>query len=107
MKLLLDENLPRKLKQNVGDHQVQTVREVGWAGKTNGESLNLMLENNFDIFLTFDKNLQHPQNFDKYPISVLVLSAPSNQYVDLKELVFIVKEQLQRLAPGVTIVTAQ
>ena len=31
MKLLLDENLPRKLKRDLPNHEVFTVREMGWA----------------------------------------------------------------------------
>lgn len=37
MKLLLDENLPRKLKQDLSEFEVFTVSEKGWSGKKNGE----------------------------------------------------------------------
>ncbi len=37
MKLVLDENLPKKLKSGFPGHEVFTVPEMGWAGKTNGE----------------------------------------------------------------------
>ena len=57
MRLLLDENLPRRLKQDFPKHEVFTVREKGWNGITNGALLQLMLEYNFDALLTFDKNL--------------------------------------------------
>jgi hypothetical protein len=30
-----------------------------------------MLDEKFDVLLTFDQNLEHQQNFDKYPIAVL------------------------------------
>jgi predicted nuclease of predicted toxin-antitoxin system len=63
MRLLLDENLPKRLKSDFFDHEVFTVREKGWNGIKNGELMQLMLENNFDALLTFDKNLQHQQNF--------------------------------------------
>jgi len=32
MKLLLDENLPKKLKQDFPLHEVFTVREMSWRG---------------------------------------------------------------------------
>jgi len=32
MKLLLDENLPRRLKADLQDYDVKTVPECGWAG---------------------------------------------------------------------------
>jgi len=35
MKLLLDENLPRKLKRDLPGHEVFTVREMDWDGLEN------------------------------------------------------------------------
>jgi predicted nuclease of predicted toxin-antitoxin system len=86
MKLLLDENLPKRLKTDFPDHEIYTVRELGWNGIKNGQLLQLMLENNFDALLTFDKNLQHQQNFKKYTIAVFVLSASNNTYIELTKL---------------------
>lgn len=78
MKLLLDENLPKALKQHFPSHDVYTVRDMGWQSKKNGELLKLMLAESFDVLITFDKNLRHQQNFAKYPIAVLVLNAWRN-----------------------------
>jgi hypothetical protein len=80
MRLLLDEDLPGRLRRDFPECEVFTVREMGWNGITNGKLLELTLEHAFDALLTFDKNLQHQQNFTKYPITVFVLSAPSNTY---------------------------
>ena len=80
MKLLLDENLPKRLKKDFSDHNVFTVSDKGWNSKKNGELLKLMLADNFDVLITFDQNIQHQQNFDKYPIAVLVLVAENNTY---------------------------
>ncbi len=55
MKLLLDENLPKKLKSDFPKHEVFTVRDMNWNGKKNGELMLLMLEKTFDAFITFDK----------------------------------------------------
>jgi predicted nuclease of predicted toxin-antitoxin system len=57
MKLLLDENLPKRLKSDFPNHQIFTVRDMGWNGKKNGELMKLLIENNFDALITFDKNL--------------------------------------------------
>ena len=72
MKLLLDENLPKKLIIDFPNHEVLTVRDMGWNGIKNGPLLQLMIENAFHALLTFDKNLQHQQNFKKYTITVFV-----------------------------------
>ena len=86
MRLLLDENLPRQLKTDFNDHEIYTVRDKGWNGIKNGDLLRLLLENEFDALLTFDKNLQHQQNFEKYTLTVFVLSAQINQYEVLTQL---------------------
>lgn len=71
MKLLLDENLPNRLKLDFSEHEIYTVRDKNWEGKKNGELMALLIENSFDALLTFDKNLQHQQNFQKYSIKSL------------------------------------
>ncbi len=66
MRLLLDENSPKHLKQDFPEHEIYTVREKRWNGIKNGDLLKRMIDNNFDALLTYDKNLQHQQNFLKY-----------------------------------------
>lgn len=103
MKLLLDENLPKRLKRDFSEHEIYTVRDRGWNGITNGELLRLMIGESFEAFFTFDKNLQHQQNFRKYSIPVLVLNADENTYATLQKLVPAIKEVLmQPLSPGPT-----
>lgn len=103
MRLLLDENLPKRLKKYLSDHEIYTVADKGWAGISNGKLLALLIENGFDALLTFDKNLQYQQNFSRYTISVIVLNAPDNSYVTLRELVPRIKELLlTALKPGPT-----
>ena len=82
MKLLLDENLPIKLKYRFKDNAIDayTLKDLQWLGKQNGELLELMLSNHFDVFVTIDNNLSFQQNFKKYPLAVLVLIAKDNTY---------------------------
>ncbi len=95
MKLLLDENLPKRLKQDFPEHEIYTVRDKGWNGKKNGELLALMVAEQFEALLTFDKNLQYQQNFKKYSLPVLVLNAEDNTYFTVVKLVPKIKEQLK------------
>lgn len=37
MKVLLDENMPYKLRNSLAHHEVATVRYMGWSGLKNGE----------------------------------------------------------------------
>jgi hypothetical protein len=97
MKLLLDENLPKRLKLDFPEHEIYTVRDQNWNGIKNGELLLLLIDNNFDALLTFDKNLQYQQNFLKYTITVFVLSAYINSYEELTKLTLLVKGYLNNL----------
>ena len=96
MRLLLDENLPKRLKLDFPEHEIFTVRDKQWNGIKNGQLLKLLLNNSFNALLTFDENLQHQQNFLKYTITVFVLTARINQYSELTKLTPKVKEYLRR-----------
>ncbi len=96
MKLLLDENLPKRLKIDLAEYEIFTVRDKGWNSKKNGELLELMLAENFNVLITFDQNLEHQQNFEKYPATVFVLIAENNTYQILSELVPNIKMQLEK-----------
>jgi hypothetical protein len=60
MKILIDECSPKALKRHLADHghECLTVQEAGWAGKKNGELLDLA-EPRFDVLVTLDTR---PQN---------------------------------------------
>lgn len=102
MKLLLDENLPRRLKQDFPEYDIYTVRDRGWNGITNGELLKLMIADGFDALITFDKNLQHQQDFETYPVAAIILTARSNQYRFLQPLVTSIKNSTKDLTVGIT-----
>jgi len=74
MKILLDENIPTKIKFDFGeDFEVKSVRDMGWLGKKNGELLGLITLTGFDFFITLDKNLRHQQNLEKFDITIILL----------------------------------
>jgi len=99
MKVLLDECLPRRLKKFLAAHEAQTVPDMGWAGKKNGELLSLLADK-FEAFLTIDKNMVYQQNLQHLRFGVVVLSAPSNRLADLELLVPKILGALQNLQPG-------
>jgi predicted nuclease of predicted toxin-antitoxin system len=106
MKILLDENLPKKLKQHFQEHQIFTVTEKGWKGKQNGDLLQLMANEGFDLLITFDKNLKYQQNLSRYRVTVFVLKAEDNTYESLTPLIPKIKYELSRLTHS-TVVTIQ
>jgi hypothetical protein len=99
MRVLIDECLPRKLKQELPEYDAQTVPEMGWAGKKNGELLQLMT-GQFDVFITIDQNLTYQQNLEGASISVITLAAPSNRLSDLLPLVDGIKSALKTIEAG-------
>jgi Domain of unknown function (DUF5615) len=82
MRILLDENLPRKLAGHLIGHECQTVVECGWSGKKNGELL-AEADPLFDLLLTLDKNLPYQQDLTTKRIAVLIVRARSNRIQDL------------------------
>jgi hypothetical protein len=99
VKLLLDECIDRRLAIDLVGHEVKTVPQVGWAGVKNGALLTLA-ENEFDVFVTADRNLSFQQNLPKFNIAVLVLHATSNRLADLKQLVPEILSTLPTLTKG-------
>ncbi|MDB5205411.1 MAG: hypothetical protein JWR72_486 [Flavisolibacter sp.] len=85
MKILLDENMPTKVKYDFGEsYQVSTVKDMGWLGKKNGELLGLAAFNGFDIFITLDKNLRNQQNLNKIDLKFIVILARNNKHETLQ-----------------------
>lgn len=75
MKVLLDENLPHRLRKHLGTNDVFTVRYQGWSGLRNGELLRTAETDGFEVFLTGDQTLLDEQNLTDRRIAVVVLSA--------------------------------
>ncbi len=98
MKILLDESLPRKLRDDFPEgHEVYTVRDMGWLGKTNGDLLKLMTNNSFELFVTVDKNLPYQQNLQRLSVTIFVLRAKDNTRKTLR---LLIPKIFERLAIG-------
>ncbi len=73
-KVLLDENLDRRLKIYFSDKlEVIAVPDLGWQSMKNGELLAAMTEAKFDYLLTADKSLRFQQNLAAFEVKVIVL----------------------------------
>ena len=106
MRVLLDECLPRRLKNELPGTEAKTVPDCGWAGVKNGELLARAV-GQFDVFLTVDRQLASQQNIGALAIAVIAMRAISNDLDDLRPLLPQVLALLSRVKPGtVTIVGA-
>ena len=99
VKLLLDESLPRRLKESFNRHEVRTVPEMGWQGTKNGELLQLAAAE-FDVFVTADQNLQYQQNLTGVDIGIVVLAAVTTRLADLLPIVPQALVVLETIRPG-------
>ena len=84
---------------DLGEHEVRTVPQAGWASKSNGELLNLA-EGRFDAFVTVDRGLTFEQNLKDRSLSVVAIRAVTNRYDDLRPLVPDILRALNRVGRG-------
>jgi len=83
MKLLLDEQMPRKIYRLFpSDYVISNVQAEGWAGVQNGELLELA----------------HAKGFDALISAVLVLHVPRLRIEELEPLIPKAVEQLEKLS---------
>ena len=100
MRLLLDESVPAALRRYMPGHEVLTAVEMGWSGVKNGRLLELAAANNFEAFITVDKNLPYQQNLAKLPIALFVLDAVSNEVHALRPLLSKLEIEMASFKPN-------
>jgi len=99
VRLLLDECVPKRLRQHLPGHHVRTVPEMGWAGKENG-ALLAVAESEFDVLITVDQKLKYQQSVAERDIAVVVLVARRNKIEFLGLLVPELERALVAIKPG-------
>ncbi|MBN8734470.1 MAG: DUF5615 family PIN-like protein [Acidobacteria bacterium] len=98
MRVLLDENLPHRLRNALAGHEVFTVRYQGWSGLKNGELLTAAERGGFAVFLTGDQTIPHEQNLAGRRIAVLVLSAI--EWHIIRQSLSAIETAIETAAPG-------
>ena len=98
MRILLDEDLPRRLGALLIGHETSTVQRSGWSGIKNGRLLALAATK-FDAFLTMDGGLEFQQNLKTLPVAVLIVEALSNRIEHLEPLMPEVLKELNHILP--------
>ena len=100
MRLLLDECIPRKLKNSFFRHDCRTAPEEGWAGKTNGELLYLAEKAGYQVFITLDRGIEYQQNLQSKGIAVILIRTKSNRLADLLAHVPKILEVVKTIQPS-------
>jgi predicted nuclease of predicted toxin-antitoxin system len=101
MKVLIDECSPKALVRHLANHghECVTVQQAGWAGKKNGELLDLA-EPLFDVLVTLDTNVQYQQNLADRKLAVVVLHSSSNRLEHLRQYFPECVSALEKIKPG-------
>ena len=82
MRVLIDECLNWRLGRALTGHFCTSVQRMGWSGIRNGELLEKMRQERFDVFITGDRNLQFQQNLPAAGVAVVVLRAGSTRLAE-------------------------
>ena len=100
MRVLLDENIPYKLRRLFeAGVEVVTVGYRGWKGKENGELLK-SAESEFEVLVTMDQGIPQQQNFSEIKMGIVLLEAKGNRYADLAPLMNQVNTVLRTIEKG-------
>jgi hypothetical protein len=95
MKILLDEQLPVKLKfRLIPQFEVSTVKDEKWLGIKNGDLIKLMLNAGFEVFITNDQSLGFQQKLGGHRIIFININKPSNRYDDVLPVLLQIKSWL-------------
>jgi predicted nuclease of predicted toxin-antitoxin system len=105
MRVLIDECLDWRLTRGLPGHTVNSVQRMGWAGVKNGRLLALA-EEQFDVFVTGDRNLSFQQAIGQLHLAIVVLAAESTRLKDTLPLMPRLLVLLPQLQPGtITVLT--
>jgi hypothetical protein len=97
MKVLFDQGTPVPLRRELGEHEVKTAYEMGWAKLANGDLLKAA-EDTFDAILTTDRNLRYQQNLQGRRLAILVL--PTTSWPKIRRHISEIRDALNKLRPG-------
>lgn len=95
MKILLDEQLPVKLKHRFKPElNVSTVRDEQWLGIKNGVLIQNAIKAGFNVLITNDQNLGFQQKLIQFKILFINLHQSSNRYEDILPVIILIKRWL-------------
>jgi len=98
LKIVLDEGVPENLAKYLPEHEVHSVRSLGWKGTVNGRLLTLIESVQPDTFITGDKNMEKQNNLLGRPFATLLLSTNYWPAIELK--IEAVRGALEYVTPG-------
>ena len=98
MRILFDHDVPRPLRRQLSNHDVDTARERGWAGLSNGDLLNEAEREGYEAIITADQKMPHQQNIARRTFGVVILL--SNNWPQVREKITAIQNALEGIQPG-------
>lgn len=98
MKIILDHNVPKKLRTELPDHVIRTAKEMGSAELENGDLLRAAEAERFETMLTCDQNLSYQQNLKGRKLALVVFN--TNNWKILRRNLRLIAEAVDRATPG-------
>ena len=98
MKILLDHDLPKRLRLLFKGHLALTARQMSWEALSNGRLIAVAEAQQFDILVTADKKMFGQQSHLDRKIGLIVLS--TSLMIHLEPGFPLILAAVQRSAPG-------
>ena len=101
MSVLLDHNLPHKLRTGLtalGSHEIVTASYMGWGQLKNGDLLRAARQNGFEVFITGDQSLVYEQQNLTGQLAIVALSA--NNWPIIKNHISRIHAAIDAVLPG-------
>ena len=98
MRILFDNNVPRRLRRHLAGHDVDAAEERGWATLGNEALLDRAEEEGYAVVITGDKNMPFQQNLGRRNLALIVLG--SNRWPLVKPRIEAVHNALEQIQPG-------
>ena len=77
MKVLLDQNISRRLRARLQGHLAVWAGSLSWGEFKNGLLIEFAERNGYEVLITADQGIYYQQNNEKRAISLIVLSTNS------------------------------
>jgi hypothetical protein len=98
MRILLDQNVPRALRNLLPGHDVRTAAEMGWSTLVNGILVDAAERAGFEAIITADRSFRFQVNLSVRSLTVIILS--TNHWPVLQRGAPAILRALQGARPG-------
>jgi len=100
VKILIDECLPKIIKNFFINYEVWTTQDLKISGYKNGDLIKYAEENNFSCIITIDSGIIFQQNLENLSVAIITLRSKTNRIDDLRKLENKIIEVLKNIEKG-------